>query len=209
MSKPPPKPGAIPPKPGVQVPPPTRTAPASRGAPAAPSSIPEGASSTVGFYSTASKVAAASAKGAAPIESMFSGLSGFSPVPATHQLSLRPPSRQESTISMGSSGRTTPRPTTPLVAPAAPPPPRPYNTSNGPSRRSVVVTVEASTLVDLLPLGPQLSWFIDNFQSSLLVESFRLAYGGLCLTTTSVPSPSDLSRLETFTRTLVPEGSSV
>ena len=79
--------------------------------------------STVGFYSTASKVAAASAKGAAPIESTFSGLSGFSLVPATHQSSLRPPSRQGSTVSMGSSGCTTPRPTTPLVAPAAPPPP--------------------------------------------------------------------------------------
>ena len=123
MSKTPPKPGAIPPKSGAQAPPPTRTAPASRGAPVAPSSVPEGASSTVGFYSTASKVVAASAKGAAPIESTFSGLSGFSPVPATHQSSLRPPSRQGSTVSMGSSGRTTPRPTTPLVAPAAPPPP--------------------------------------------------------------------------------------
>ena len=116
MSKPPPKPGA-------QAPQPTWTAPASRGAPAASSGIPEGASSTVGFYSTASKVAAASAKGAAPIESTFSSLSGFSPVPGTHQSSLHPPSRQGSTVSMGSSGHTTPKPPTSLDAPAAPPPP--------------------------------------------------------------------------------------
>ena len=88
-----------------------------------PSSVPEGASSTVGFYSTTFKVASASAKGVAPIESTFSGCSGFSPVPATHQLSLRPPSHQGSTVSMGSSGHTTPKPSTPLDAPAAPPPP--------------------------------------------------------------------------------------
>ena len=42
------------------------------------------------------------------------------------------------------------------------------------------------------PLGPQISAFVDASQSALLVESFCLAYGGLCLTTTSVPSPSPL-----------------
>ena len=86
---------------------------------------------------------------------------------------------------------------------------RPYNTSNSPSRRSIVVIVEASTSVDLLPLEPQLSGFINNSQSSLLVESFHLAYRGLCLTTTSIPSPSNLSRLETFPCTIIPEGSTV
>ena len=42
-----------------------------------------------------------------------------------------------------------------------------------------------------------------------MVESFRLSYGGLCLSTTSVPPPSDLSRMETFVCTLIPKGSSV
>ena len=68
---------------------------------------------------------------------------------------------------------------------------RPYNTSNGPSQWSLVIMVDASTSVELLPLGPQISAFVDASQSTLLVESFRLAYGGLCLTTTSVPSLSD------------------
>ena len=69
--------------------------------------------------------------------------------------------------------------------------------------------VDASTLVELLPLGPQISAFVNAAQSALLVESFHLAYGGLCLTTTNVSSPSDLFRLETFIHSIVPEGSTV
>ena len=66
--------------------------------------------------------------------------------------------------------------------------------------------VDALASVELLPLGPQISAFVDASQSALLVKSFHLAYGGLCFTTTSVPSSSDLSRLETFISSIVPEG---
>ena len=69
--------------------------------------------------------------------------------------------------------------------------------------------MDASTSVELLPLEPQISTFVDTFQSALLIKPFCLAYGGLCLTTTSVSSPSDLSRLETFICSIVPEGSTV
>ena len=69
--------------------------------------------------------------------------------------------------------------------------------------------MDASTSVELLPLGSQISTFVDVSQSALLIESFHLVYGGLCLTMTSVPSPSDLSRLETFIRSIVPEGFTV
>ena len=44
-----------------------RNTPASKEAPSAPSDIPEDAFSSIGFYSTASKIAAASVKGVAPI----------------------------------------------------------------------------------------------------------------------------------------------
>jgi len=83
-----------------------------------------------------------------------------------------------------------------------------FNMSNGPSCRSIVVVVESKAAsVALLPLAPQISHLIDFLPSSIMVESFHLSYGGLCLSTTSVPTPSDLSRVETFIRTLVSEGS--
>ena len=87
---------------------------------------------------------------------------------------------------------------------------RPFNTSNGPFRQSIVVIVKSKAApVALLPLAPQISCLIDSFLSSIMVESFCLSYGGLCLSTTSVPTPSDLSRVEIFVHTFVPEGSSV
>ena len=86
----------------------------------------------------------------------------------------------------------------------------PFNTSNGPSHQSIVIVVESKAAsVALLPLAPQISRLIDSLSSSIMVESFHLLYGGLCLTTTSIPTPSDLSRVETFMCTLIPEGSSV
>ena len=82
---------------------------------------------------------------------------------------------------------------------------RPFNTSNGPSCWSIVVVVESkAALVALLPLALQISHLIDSLPSSIMVESFCLLYGGLCLSTTNVPTPSDLSRVETFMCTLVP-----
>jgi len=79
----------------------------------------------------------------------------------------------------------------------------PFNISNSPSCRSIVVVVKLkAALVALLS-------FIDSLPSSIIVESFCLSYRGLCLSTASIPTPSDLSRVETFMCTLVPEGSSV
>ena len=100
-------------KPGAPQPPPTRSAPASKGASGTSEGVPEGASSTALHYTSASKVAAASARGAATSEASWFSLSGLSP-PGS---SLRPPSCQGSTVSMGSSGCTT------LVQPLAPAPP--------------------------------------------------------------------------------------
>jgi len=86
----------------------------------------------------------------------------------------------------------------------------PFNTSNGPFHRSIVIVVELKAAsVALLPLTPQISCLINSISSLIMVESFCLSYRGLCLTTTSVPTPSDLSRVETFMCTLVPEDSSV
>ena len=120
MSKPPPRSGPIPSKPGAPQSHPTRSAPASKGASGTSEGVPEGASSFVPHYTSASKVAAASARGAAASEAPWSGLSGLSP-PGP---SLRPPSHQGSTVSMGSSGRTTlvqaPAPVPPMVTPPTP-----------------------------------------------------------------------------------------
>ena len=66
-----------------------------------------------------------------------------------------------------------------------------------------------AALLALLPLTSQISHLIDSLPSSIMVKSFCLLYRGLCLSTTSVSTPSDLSRVETFVCTLVPEGSSV
>ena len=85
---------------------------------------------------------------------------------------------------------------------------RPFNMSTGPSHWSIVVVVESkAALVALLPLTPQISCLIDSLPSSIIVESFCLSYGDLCLSITSVPNPSDLSRVETFVHTLVSEDS--
>jgi len=85
---------------------------------------------------------------------------------------------------------------------------RPFNTSNGPSRQSIVVMVESKAApVVLLPLAPQISHLINSLPSSIMVKSFCLLYGGLCLSTTSVPTPPEPSRVETFMCTLVPKGS--
>ena len=113
MSKPPPRSGPISSKPGAPQPQPTRSAPASKGASGTSEGVPEGASSTVPHYTSASRVAAASARGTIASEAPWSGLSGLSP-PGP---SLRPSSRQGSTVSMGFSGHTTP------VQPPAPAPP--------------------------------------------------------------------------------------
>ena len=87
---------------------------------------------------------------------------------------------------------------------------RPFNTSNGPSHWSIVVVVESTAApVALLPLAPQISHLIDSLSSSIMVKSFHLLYGGPCLSTTSISTPSDLFRVENFVCTLVPEGSSV
>ena len=86
----------------------------------------------------------------------------------------------------------------------------PFNTSNSLSCQSIVVIVESkAAAVALLPLALQISHFINSLSSLIMVKSFHLSYGGLYLTTTSVPTPSDLARVETFMHTLVPEGSSV
>jgi len=86
----------------------------------------------------------------------------------------------------------------------------PFNTSNGLSCWSIVVMVESKAApVALLPLAPQISRLINHLPSSIIVESFRLSYRGLCLSTTSVSTPSDLSRVETFMCTLLSERSSV
>ena len=85
-----------------------------------------------------------------------------------------------------------------------------FNTSNGPSHEFIVVVVESKIApVAFLLFTPQVFCLIDSFSSLIMVESFHLSYGGLCLTTTSVPTPSDLSRVETFVCTLVSEGSTV
>lgn len=84
-----------------------------------------------------------------------------------------------------------------------------YHGKKSRSMRSLVVIVNASTLVELLLLRPQISSFINASQSALLVKSFHLAYGGLCFTTTSIPSSSDLSRLKTFIHSIAPEESTV
>jgi len=86
----------------------------------------------------------------------------------------------------------------------------PFNISNSPSCQSIVVMVESkAALVALLPLAPQISRLINSLPSSIIVESFHLSYEGLCLSTTSIPTPSDLFRVETFMRTLIPKGFSV
>jgi len=86
----------------------------------------------------------------------------------------------------------------------------PFNMSNGPFHQSIVVVVEPKTApVALLPLAPQISHLIDSLSSLIMVESFCLLYEDLCLSTTSVYTPSDLSRVETFVCILIPEGSSV
>ena len=84
-----------------------------------------------------------------------------------------------------------------------------YHDKKSRSMRSLVVIVDASTLVELLLLRPQISSFINASQSALLVKSFHLAYDGLCFTTTSIPSSSDLSRLKTFIHSIAPEESTV
>jgi len=66
-----------------------------------------------------------------------------------------------------------------------------------------------AALVALLLLAPQVSCLINSLPSLIMVEFFCLSYGGLCLSTTSVSTLSDLSRVETFMHTLVPEGSSM
>ena len=66
-----------------------------------------------------------------------------------------------------------------------------------------------AALVALLPFTPQISHLINSLPSSIMVKSFHLSYRGLCLSTTSIPTFSDLSRVETFMHTLVPKGSSV
>jgi len=73
----------------------------------------------------------------------------------------------------------------------------------------VVVVELKAALVALFPLAPQISCLVDSLPSSIMVESFHLLYGGLCLSTTSIPTPSDLSRVKTFMCTLVPKGFSV
>ena len=134
MSKPPPRSGPISSKPGAPQPHPTRSAPASKGASGTSEGVPEDASSSVLHYTSASRVAATSARGATASEAPWSGLSGLSP-PGP---SLHPHSHQGSTVSIGSSGRTTPvQPPVlhPLVSPLPPlpalplrplvPPPKP------------------------------------------------------------------------------------
>ena len=87
---------------------------------------------------------------------------------------------------------------------------RPFNTSNSSSCQPIVVMIESkAALVALLPLAPQISHLVDSLSSSIIVKLFRLLYGGLCLSTTSIPTPSDLSRVKTFMHTLIPKGSSV
>ena len=85
-----------------------------------------------------------------------------------------------------------------------------YNTSNGSSQCSVVMVIESKSVpVDLLQLTLQISQHIDFSQSSIMVKFHCLSYGGLCLTTMSVPTSSDLARLETFVCGIVLEGSMV
>lgn len=86
----------------------------------------------------------------------------------------------------------------------------PFNTSHGPSHHAIVVCVKhESAPADLVASAPRISSFIDSMQSPLLVESFRPAYSGMLFAVTKVPFPVDLSRIETFIRTLVPAGSTV
>ena len=54
-----------------------------------------------------------------------------------------------------------------------------------------------------------LSCHLVSIKSRIRVESFRPAYGGLLITTTFVPSPSDIQVVEDFVRTQVPKGSVV
>jgi len=63
--------------------------------------------------------------------------------------------------------------------------------------------------IALLPLAPQISHLIGSLSNSIIVKFFHLSYGGLCLSTNSVLTPSDLFRVETFMCTLVLKGSSV
>ena len=124
MLKLPPRSGPIFSKPGAPQPPSTKSAPASKGASGTSEGVPEGASSTVLHYTSASKVAAASARGAATSDAPWSGLSGLSP-PGP---SLCPPSYQGSTVSIGSSGHTTP-----VQHPAPVPPVITLSTPAGPA----------------------------------------------------------------------------
>jgi len=86
----------------------------------------------------------------------------------------------------------------------------PFQHIQWPLCQSIVVMVKLKAApVALLPLAPQISCLIDSLLSSIMVKSFYLLYRGLCLSTTSISIPSDLFRVKTFVRTLVPEGFSV
>ena len=86
---------------------------------------------------------------------------------------------------------------------------RPYNTSNGPSRCTIIASAEGLSSDALLALGPQISHFVDSLKCSLMIASFCLGYGGLALSTSRVPTSPELARVETFMRGIVPEGTAV
>ena len=190
MSKPPPRSGPISSKPGAPQPLSTRSAPASKGASGTSEGVPEGASSSVPHYTSASKVAAASARGAAASEAPWSGLSGLSP-PGP---SLHPPSRQGSTVSMGSSGRTTP-----VQAPAPAPP---IVTPPTPAGPAAPPSAPASMDVDMPELLGYKSDSIDHVflggRADSLNEDFKAA-------TTSLDAITDLLNWTTVNqRSIVP-----
>ena len=60
-----------------------------------------------------------------------------------------------------------------------------------------------------MSLAPVLSQHLSRQGARLCVESYRLAYGGLYVTTTAVSSSMDLQSFESLLRTWIPEGSQV
>ena len=86
---------------------------------------------------------------------------------------------------------------------------RSRNTTGGPSRHSFITCVIGAKGFDLMSLAPILSQHLSQQGARLHVESYRLAYGGLYVTTTAVPSLTDLQSFESLLRARIPEGSQV
>ena len=84
----------------------------------------------------------------------------------------------------------------------------PYSTTTGPTHRSIILHVHNES-VSLLPLGMQLSCALAVAGHRIRIESHSLAYGSLWLTTTLVPSPTNIQAVESLAHTLVPKGTSL